>query len=90
MEFARQSLFLKERVWGRKDATIHLPISIASSVFQTQVEAKSMKEELQQYVLYKEAAVINYDPRGVIARFYNTAFPKPVVYEHRSLGNVEK
>lgn len=26
MEFARQLLFLKERVWRKKDATINLPI----------------------------------------------------------------
>lgn len=83
MEFSRQLLFLKERVWRKKDATINLLISIASYVFQTWVAAKNMKE-IQQYIFYKEAIVRNYDPKGVIVRFYNIAFQK------KSLGNVEK
>lgn len=60
VEFARQLLFLKEREWRKKDATINLPISIASYVFQTWVEAKSIRKELQQYIFYKEAAVRKY------------------------------
>lgn len=89
MEFARQLLFLKERVW-RKDATINLPISISNYVLQTWVEASNMKKELQQYVFYKEVAARNYDPRGVIAHFYSTAFQKPIAFKCKSLGNVEK
>lgn len=43
MEFARQLLFLKEKVW-KKNMTINLPISIARYVCQTWVETANMKE----------------------------------------------
>lgn len=46
MEFVRHLLFLKERVWRKKDATINLQIAISSYVWQTWVEAKSMRKEL--------------------------------------------
>jgi len=84
MEFVRQLLFLKARAWRKKDATINLPISIASYVFQTWVDAKSMKKELQQYVFYKEAAVRNYDPRGVIVRIEKKASQRPTTVKERS------
>ena len=76
-------------MWRKKGATINLPISIASYVFQTWVEANNMKE-LQRYIFYKETTTRNSDPRGVITHFYNIAFQKSVVYKHRSLENVEE
>ena len=49
-----------------------------------------MKKELQQYAFSKEAVARNYDPRGIIVHFYNTAFHKPIAFSHKSLGNVQK
>jgi len=34
--------------------------------------------------------VRNYDPKGVIARFCNIAFHKPITFKHKSLGNAKK
>lgn len=90
MEFARQPLFLKVKVLKKKNATINLPISISRYMCQTWVEATHMREEQQQYNFFREAAARNYDPKGIIAHFYDTAFHRPIAFPDKSLGSEEK
>lgn len=84
----RQNFYFHDKfAKEKKEALINMPITLSWYYCNNWLEAETIKCEIEGYGFEIHVLKINYDPIGVVDRFYQNFHTK---YKHQSLRHLEK